>query len=268
MKIVKKSNLINTFCNNNYKKIGFVPTLGSLHAGHLSLIKKAKKQNEICIVSIFLNPKQFNNKKDLKTYPLDIEKDKIVCKKNGVDLLFIPNFKEVYNWKNKKTKFPKIKNIMEQKFRKGHFLGVLNVMEKLLNIIKCRKLYLGEKDFQQLKIIKDYIKLNKLKIKLIKCKTIGEKNMLAYSSRNKLLTKKNKEIGGKIVNFIIKLKRKERDFIEFKKKVLNEFKNQKVYYEYIENFNIFNLEKSNKINKKNKIFISFCLDKIRLIDNF
>ena len=102
---------------------------------------------------------------------------------------------------------------MEQKFRKGHFLGVLNVMEKLLNIIKCRKLYLGEKDFQQLKIIKDYIKLNKLKIKLINCKTIREKNMLAYSSRNKLLTKKNKEIGGKIINFIIKLKKKrERNY--------------------------------------------------------
>ena len=92
MKIVKKSNQINTFCNNNYKKIGFVPTLGSLHAGHLSLIKKAKKQNKICIVSIFLNPKQFNNKKDLKTYPLDIEKDKIVCRKNGVDLLFYSKF--------------------------------------------------------------------------------------------------------------------------------------------------------------------------------
>ena len=118
-----------------------------------------------------------------------------LCKKNDVDLLFIPNFKEVYNWKNKKTKFPKIKNIMEQKFRKGHFLGVLNVMEKLLNIIKCRKLYLGEKDFQQLKIIKDYIKLNKLKIKLINCKTIREKNMLAYSSRNKFYTKNNKEAG-------------------------------------------------------------------------
>ena len=114
--------------------------------------------------------------------------------KNGVDLLFIPNFKEVYNWKNKKTKFPNIQNIMEQKFRKGHFLGVLNVMEKLLNIIKCSKLYLGEKDFQQLKIIKDYIKLNKLKIKLINCKTIREKNMLAYSSRNKLLTKKIKKL--------------------------------------------------------------------------
>ena len=90
---------------------------------------------------------------------------------------FIPNFKEVYNWKNKKTKFPNIQNIMEQKFRKGHFLGVLNVMEKLLNIIKCSKLYLGEKDFQQLKIIKDYIKLNKLKIKLINCKTIREKKI-------------------------------------------------------------------------------------------
>ena len=177
MRIIKKSKEINSVFNS-IKKTGFVPTMGSLHKGHEYLIKKSIKQNHVTFVSIFLNPKQFNNKKDLEKYPKKLNDDIKICKKNKVDFLFIPSFKEVYSWKTKK-KISKIKNIMEEKYRKGHFNGVLKVIEKLIDIIPASRMYLGEKDFQQLKIIKDYFKINKIKTKIIKCKTIRDNNGLA-----------------------------------------------------------------------------------------
>ncbi len=268
MIIVKKSNQINKYCINNQQKIGFVPTLGSLHKGHISLIKKAKKENKKCIVSIFLNPKQFNKKKDLLSYPNNIRKDIELCKKNHVDILFVPNYEQVYHWKNKKSKLPRIKNIMEHKYRKGHFQGVLKVMEKLLNIIKCEKLYLGEKDFQQLFIIRNFIKINKFKTKIVNCKTIRNKNMLAYSSRNVLLSKNNIIEAGNILNFMIKLKKKYKKFNIVKKIIISKLKLKKIKYDYIENINITNFKTTNNLNKQSRIFIAFYMNKIRLIDNY
>src|SRR5210317_1645743 len=151
MKIIKKSKEINLIIKN-FKNTGFVPTMGSLHKGHESLIKKSKTQNKFTIVSIFLNTKKFNNKKDLKKYPKKIQNDIKICKNLKVDYLFLPSFKEVFTWKTKNKKYPKINNLMEQKFRKGHFRGVLQVIEKLLDILPARKIYLGEKDYQQLVI--------------------------------------------------------------------------------------------------------------------
>ena len=136
MRIIKKSKQINSVFNS-VKKTGFIPTMGSLHKGHEYLIKKSVKQNHVTFVSIFLNPKQFNNKKDLKKYPKKLNDDIKICKKNKVDYLFIPSFKEVYSWKTEKKIFPKIKKIMEAKYRKGHFIGVLKVIEKLIDIIPC-----------------------------------------------------------------------------------------------------------------------------------
>ena len=268
MKIVKKSNQINKYCINNHQKIGFVPTLGSLHKGHISIIKKAKKENKKCIVSIFLNPKQFNKKKDLLSYPNNIKRDIKLCKKNDVDILFTPNYQQVYRWKNKKSKFPIIKNIMEQKYRKGHFTGVIKVMEKLLNIIKCHRIYLGEKDFQQLVIIKNFININKFKTKIVNCKTIRNKNMLAYSSRNELLSNSDIIEAGSISNFIIKLKKKNKKYNLVRKKIISYLKSKKIKYDYIENFNITNFKTTNTLNKKSRIFIAFYINKIRLIDNY
>jgi len=154
MKIIKKSNLIHNI-SIKHKDIGFVPTMGALHEGHISLIKKSKEKSKKTIVSIFVNPKQFNKKKDFATYPNNLRNDLSICKKLKVDYVFIPNAQEIYRWNDIKNLKPKIDNIMEEKFRKGHLNGVLAVMSKFLSIVKCSKIYMGKKDYQQLNLIKN-----------------------------------------------------------------------------------------------------------------
>jgi len=266
MRIIKKSKEINSVFNN-IKRTGFIPTMGSLHKGHEHLIKKSIKQNRVTFVSIFLNPKQFSNKKDLVKYPKNLNNDIKICKKNKVDYLFIPSFKEVYSWKTNKKKFPKIKKIMEDKHRKGHFIGVLKVIEKLIDIIPASKIYLGEKDFQQLKIIEDFFKINKVKTKIIKCKTIRNSDGLALSSRNKLLNKRNLKKASEVVNLIRKIKFKNYP-IDYKKKYIKKiFKINKIYFDYIEFINLKEFKVSKKQSRGIKIFIAFYINKIRLIDN-
>ena len=141
-----------------FNDIGFVPTMGSIHKGHLSLIKKS---NQVCnktIVSIFVNPKQFNNKKDFKTYPKNMKKDlQLLNKTKQVDFIYIPKFKDIFNNNKKpKIKINKKDKILCAKFRKGHFEGVLDVMERLTNIVKPNKIFMGEKDFQQLFLVKKF----------------------------------------------------------------------------------------------------------------
>ena len=188
MKIIKKSNTINKILEK-YHNVGFVPTMGTLHEGHISLIRKSKKESSRTVVSIFVNPKQFTKKKDFENYPKKINEDIKICKKNNVDYLFLPTFNEIYNWDSGKTIYPKIKNIMEQKFRKNHFKGVLNVIAKLFSIIKNTKVYMGEKDYQQLHVVRQFCKINKIQSEIIACKTIRSKEGYALSSRNLLLSK-------------------------------------------------------------------------------
>ena len=266
MRIIKKSKEINSVFNS-VKKTGFVPTMGSLHKGHEYLIKKSLKQNHVTFVSIFLNPKQFNSKRDLENYPKKLNDDIKICKKNRVDYLFIPSFKEVYSWKTKKKRFPKINNIMENKYRRGHFDGVIKVIDKLIDIIPASRMYLGEKDFQQIKVIKDFFKINKIKTKIIKCKTIRDKNGLALSSRNKLLNNNNLKKVAELVKFIKKIKLKNYS-ISCKKKTIKKFlKNNKITYDYVEYINLkkFNVSKIQSFNVR--LFIAFYINKIRLIDN-
>ena len=136
------------FGNSN---IGFVPTMGSLHDGHISLIKKSQKLSNKTIVSIFINPKQFNNKEDYKKYPRDIKKDLKILKKLKVDFVYLPKIKDIYRGKNKiKIKLNKQDKILCAKYRKGHFEGVIDVMDRLTRMIKPKKIFMGEKDFQQL----------------------------------------------------------------------------------------------------------------------
>ena len=174
------------FGNSN---IGFVPTMGSLHDGHISLIKKSLKLSNKTIVSIFVNPKQFNNKEDYKKYPRNIKKDLKILKKLKVDFVYLPKIKDIYKAKNKiKIKLNKQDKILCAKYRKGHFEGVIDVMTRLTKIINPSKIFMGEKDFQQLLLVKRYIEKN-FKSKIISCKTIRDKNKLALSSRNILLNK-------------------------------------------------------------------------------
>ena len=267
MKIIKKSKEINSFFNSQ-EAFGFVPTMGFLHDGHTSLIKRSVLQNKKTVVSIFVNPKQFNKKKDLIKYPRNTKRDISICKKLGVDYVFMPTFNEIYKWKKTNRKIPKIKNVLEDKFRKNHFKGVLAVIDKLFDIIKAKKVYLGKKDYQQIQVIKDYIKINNLKIKIIECNTIRAKNGIALSSRNFRLNETALNKSAKLIREIKKFKKYNHNKKFIKRDVIKIFKDQKIKYDYVENINLKKFTFSKFIKKGSNFFMAFYVDNIRLIDNF
>ncbi|MFL2884714.1 MAG: pantoate--beta-alanine ligase [Candidatus Pelagibacter sp.] len=251
--------------------IGFVPTMGSLHDGHISLIKKSLKLSNKTIVSIFVNPKQFNNKKDYKRYPRNIKKDLRILKRLKVDFVYLPKIKDVYKFANKvKIKLKKQDKILCAKYRKGHFEGVINVMTRFTQIINPTKIFMGEKDFQQLLLVKRYIEKN-FKSKIISCKTIRAKNKLALSSRNILLTKKNLKKAGQVARNLIIFKKelfKKKDLKNLISTKKNELiKKFDIKIDYLELRNTKNLRLTNKI-KDTKIFIAYYINNVRLIDNF
>ena len=251
--------------------IGFVPTMGSLHNGHISLIKKSLKLSNKTIVSIFVNPKQFNNKDDYKRYPRNIKKDLKILKRLKVDFAYLPEIKDIYNSLNKfKVKLSKKDKILCAKHRKGHFEGVIDVMTRLTEIINPSKIFMGEKDLQQLLLVKRYVEKN-FKSKIISCKTIRNKNKLALSSRNILLNKNNISKAGKVARNLIIFKKKIskkknlKDLIFMKKNELK--KKYDIKIDYLELRNTKNLRSTNRI-KNAKIFIAYYINKVRLIDNF
>jgi pantoate--beta-alanine ligase len=176
------------------RKIGFVPTMGHLHQGHLSLIEYSQQENDITVVSIFINPTQFNNPNDLSSYPKTFDSDFELLKKHNVDALFLPSYDEIYPDQYRyQVRESKLSLNMEGKYRPGHFDGVLTVVLKLLNIIQPHRLYLGEKDYQQYLLIKDMVEAFMLDIKIIHLPTVRLANGLAMSSRNSKLSEKEKE---------------------------------------------------------------------------
>ena len=168
----------------NINNISFVPTMGALHKGHESLIKKSVRESRKTLVSIFVNPKQFESKKDFNTYPKSYKNDIKILKKLKVNYLYKANYADIYKFKTKNKIFLDLfsKKLCGE-YRKGHFRGVIDVVNRLLEIIKPKKILLGNKDFQQLLLIKKHIKKNKINTKVIACKTIRDKNFIAYSSR-------------------------------------------------------------------------------------
>lgn len=185
----------NTLAN---KKIGFVPTMGGLHKGHLSLVNKSKEENEITIVSVYLNPTQFNDKKDLETYPADFEDDCILLGNADVDYLFNPTYSEMYpdDYKYKVIETDFSRTLCGAK-RPGHFDGVLTVVMKLFNIVRPTNAYFGEKDFQQYELLKGMTEAFFMNINLIPCPIVREENGLAISSRNRKLSAKGLSIAPK-----------------------------------------------------------------------
>jgi pantoate--beta-alanine ligase len=178
---------------SNFKKsgktIGFVPTMGALHAGHISLVEKAKAENDIVVCSIFVNPTQFNDPNDLLKYPRTPDHDKQLLIKVGCDILFSPSVDEMYPEKDSRVfDFGGLDKSMEGLFRPGHFNGVAQIVSKLFDTVKPNKAYFGKKDYQQLVIIKYLTKQLKLPIEIIACETVREKDGLAMSSRNLLLS--------------------------------------------------------------------------------
>ena len=191
------------------KAISFVPTMGGLHKGHISLIKKSKKTKVKTLVSIFVNPKQFNEKKDFKSYPRNQKKDLKILKNLKVDYLYLPSIKDIYGFKPKKKVFlDKFSKQLCGKYRKGHFKGVIDVVNRFLEIISPKNILLGKKDFQQLFLIKKHIKKNKINTKVISCKTIRDKNFVAYSSRLNRLNKNEKFMLFKIIKYLKNYKKK------------------------------------------------------------
>ena len=180
MKIISSKNkLINII--RKKKNLGFVPTMGAIHLGHISLIKKCIIQCNKTIVSIFINKPQFNKKSDYQTYPRVLKKDISLLKQHKVDWLFLPTMKQIYpKGYDKKIKIDVFGKKLCGKFRPSHFEAVTEVIDRFIKIIKPKKIYFGEKDMQQLKIMEDFIKKNHANVKVIGCKTIREKNGIAY----------------------------------------------------------------------------------------
>ena len=255
-----------------FNDIGFVPTMGGIHEGHISLINRSIKSNKKTIVSIFVNPKQFNSIKDFKSYPSSLKSDLTILKKiKKLDYVYIPKFKDIYkNNRRSNIKIEKKYKILCAKFRKGHFEGVLDVMNRLTKLIKPKNIFMGEKDYQQFFLVKNFIE-KRFDTKIIGCKTIRNRNNLALSSRNLLFTKKELNQVEKISNKFLKLKikikklREINKFLQKSKKEIENFFDIKI--EYLENRSIKNLSKSNKF-KDSRIFLAYYFRDIRLIDNF
>jgi pantoate--beta-alanine ligase len=269
MKIFKnKQSLQKQILKDKY--ISFIPTMGGLHKGHVSLIKKSKNYKYKILVSIFVNPKQFNKKNDYKNYPRNIMKDIEILKKLKVQYLYLPTYKDIYDFKcNNKIYIDKFSKQLCGKFRKGHFMGVLNVVNRFLEIIKPKYIFLGLKDFQQLILINRHILKNKIKTNVIKCKTIRETNGIPFSTRNFNLSTNQLNKASNIYHYLYKLKKRIK-ITKFVK--LNTVKNDLMNLgadkiDYIENINTKNLKRTKLFKNRFKIFVAYYLNKVRLIDN-
>ena len=190
--------------------IGYVPTMGALHKGHISLIVNSKKVNQITVSSIFVNPTQFNNPKDFEKYPVTLQSDIDLLEQNGCDVLFLPTVAEMYPTgfnNNKSYNLGYLETVLEGKYRPGHFQGVCQVVDRLLQIVRPHNLYLGQKDYQQCMVIKKMIELVQMNINVIICATLREGDGLAMSSRNMRLNKQEREQAVRISEVLLFIKK-------------------------------------------------------------
>ena len=259
-----------TAYQNRKYSIGFVPTMGALHKGHGELIKRSKNDNHKTIVSIFVNEKQFNSKEDFNSYPRNKGLDYDFCSNNDVDLLFEPSVEEIYNKDETILKNNNYNNILCDKYRKGHFDGVITVLNKFFSIVKSNKVYFGEKDFQQLKIIEKFIQEKYEFLEIVSVPTKRNEEGIAYSSRNEKLSKKQIQ-----------------DFVSFHQKVENFLKtleksfdintaNQKakdfIVEQDIEKFDYFEFRNNEDLSfngkvSESRLFYAIYKGNVRLIDN-
>ena len=275
MNVFQKSNKILNYINNTNKSIGLVPTMGALHQGHISLIEKALIENEIVIISIFVNPTQFDNKSDLKKYPRNIQSDiKKIKKLDDKIIIYSPSIQDIYNdnLNVKDFDFGFIGKDLEGSYRKNHFNSVATIVEKLFNLFNPNRAYFGEKDYQQILIIKSLVIKSNLNIKIVSCPIIRASDGLALSSRNNLLSKKEREIAPIIYKTLLDVKNKFKNekIKTLISNVYNEFKViPSLKLEYLEIREAISLNPTKKIykNKKYRVFIAVIVDKIRLIDN-
>tara|TARA_Y100001970_G_scaffold271770_1_gene367603 strand:+ start:6 stop:815 length:810 start_codon:yes stop_codon:yes gene_type:complete len=253
-----------------FNNISFVPTMGALHKGHESIIRKSVNGSGKTLVSIFINPKQFNNIRDLNTYPKNNKNDIKILKKLKVHYLYKPSYNDIYKFKTENNIYlDRFSKELCGKFRKGHFKGVIDVVNRFLEIIKPNTILLGNKDFQQLYLIKKHIKKNKIKTRVISCKTIRNKYFIAYSSRLNKLNSIEKIKLIKVINFLKRYKKnliskkQKFNFNEIKKKIIS-MGVSKVDYIKLIDLKTLKGPRRNKFN----LFFAFYIGKVRLIDNF
>ena len=260
--------------SNSKTTIGFVPTMGALHEGHLSLIENSLKNNSTTIVSVFVNPTQFNNPEDLEKYPRTLKSDLLKLESlNESIIVYAPNVDDVYEGKTVSNQFDfdGLENQMEGKFRPGHFDGVGTIVKLLFEIVKPTNAYFGEKDFQQLQIIKKLVEKFILPINVISCPIFREKNGLAMSSRNERLSPNERQSAAIIYKTLLDVKSKfnSESVMEIKKWVETVFENQidfKLdYFEIAEEATLVPCEEITP-SKKYRAFIAVFVNNIRLID--
>ena len=207
MKLIKKIvELENTLfeARKSGKSIGLVPTMGALHEGHASLVKKCSDENDITVVSVFLNPTQFNDPKDLERYPRNLDADCALCEANGATIVFAPSVEEVYPTPDtRQFDFPPVTTVMEGAKRPGHFNGVCQIVSRLFYITKPDKAYFGEKDWQQIAVVKRLVKYMGANIEIVECPIIREEDGLAKSSRNTLLAPDERAIAPAIYKALV-----------------------------------------------------------------
>ncbi len=257
---------------NSGRKIGFVPTMGALHEGHISLISKSVQETDFTVSSIFVNPAQFNNKADLDKYPVTTGKDIEMLEAAGCDLLFLPSADEIYpaDFQKKQYDVGYLETILEGKYRTGHFQGVCQVVDRLLSIIHCDVLFLGQKDYQQCMVIARMIELTGYPLKLNIVPTVRENSGLAMSSRNMRLSATEKETAAEIYQTLEILKK------NLKKGALNELKQKGFDYLTNKGFEVDYVELTDdRLRELNDwdgelnvvALIAASLNNIRLIDN-
>lgn len=256
------------------KSIGFVPTMGALHDGHIELIRASKKENDITICSIFVNPTQFNNPKDLENYPHDTHNDIEKLIKAKCDALFIPSADLMYEKEPiLNFHFGYLEEIMEGKCRPGHFKGVGLIIAKLFNLTEPNRAYFGTKDLQQLTVIRKLANELFFNIQIIPVKTVRESDGLAMSSRNRLLSASERKSSINLYQALLTARRKlnEGESVEIvQNHIVNYFKSEhNIELEYFEIVNTTNLRKISEIDNKNEVSLCIAgqLGKVRLIDN-
>ena len=257
----------------NSKNIGFVPTMGALHNGHISLVKRSVEENDVTVVSVFVNPTQFNDKADLERYPRTEEADKKLLEAAGCDIVFMPQVEEMYPEEDTRVfNFGCIETVMEGKYRPGHFNGVAQIVSKLFYAVEPTRSYFGEKDFQQVAIIRDMVRQLNLPVEIIACPIIREESGLARSSRNELLSAEERkkaalisQVLSKSVNFA-----KEMSVEEVKNWVCEQFTHDEVfkmdYYDIVDGNSLQSVSSWEDSDYIVGCIAIYC-GKIRLIDN-
>lgn len=255
------------------KSIGFVPTMGALHAGHIALVKRSVAENDVTVVSIFVNPTQFNDKNDLLKYPRTLESDCALLEKAGAGIVFVPGENEIYPQPDtRQFDFGALESVMEGRFRPGHFNGVAQVVSRLFDIVKPDRAYFGEKDFQQLAIIREMVKQLNLPVEIVACPIVRESDGLAMSSRNARLNVEQRAKAPEISKALFESRKHYKEFTvaEVKQQVIgriNAFPQLEVeYFDIVNGYTLQPIEDWKDSNYTVGCIAVFA-GEVRLIDN-